>query len=144
MDEKKEQSKEKPLENMTVKELREIAKEMPEITGVHGKNKAELFNAVRKARGIIDKTPKKKDSTVQGIKQRIRELKTKRMAAAESHDKKMVSIYRRRISRLKKEQERLHSRVKFASQMIMKNTESIRQQWHLTSMAYLQIPWRFL
>ncbi|MAF32430.1 MAG: Rho termination factor N-terminal domain-containing protein [Desulfobacterales bacterium] len=102
MDEKKEQSKEKPLENMTVKELREIAKEMPEITGVHGKNKAELFNAVRKARGIIDKTPKKKDSTVQGIKQRIRELKTKRMAAAESHDKKMVSIYRRRISRLKK------------------------------------------
>ncbi|MDP7355431.1 MAG: Rho termination factor N-terminal domain-containing protein [Desulfobacterales bacterium] len=102
MDEKKEQSKEKPLENMTVKELREIAKEMPEITGVHGQNKAELFNAVRKARRIIDKTPKKKDSTVQGIKQRIRELKTKRMAAVESHDKKMVSIYRRRISRLKK------------------------------------------
>ena len=60
MDEKKEQSKEKPLENMTVKELREIAKEMPEITGVHGQNKAELFNAVRKARRIIDKTPKKK------------------------------------------------------------------------------------
>jgi len=87
---------------MTVKELREIAKEMPEITGVHGQNKAELFNAVRKARRIIDKTPKKKDSTVQGIKQRIRELKTKRMAAVESHDKKMVSIYRRRISRLKK------------------------------------------
>ncbi|MDP7078206.1 MAG: Rho termination factor N-terminal domain-containing protein [Desulfobacterales bacterium] len=102
MDEKKEQSKEKPLENMTVKELREIAKEMPEITGVHRQNKAELFNAVRKARRIIDKTPKKKDSTVQGIKQRIRELKTKRMAAVESHDKKMVSIYRRRISRLKK------------------------------------------
>ena len=102
MDEKKEQSKEKPLENMTVKELREIAKEMPEITGVHGQNKAELFNAVRKARRIIDKTPEKKDSTVQGIKQRIRELKTKRMAAVESHDKKMVSIYRRRISRLKK------------------------------------------
>lgn len=102
MDEKKKEPKEKPLEKMTVKELREIAKQMPEITGVHGQNKVELLNAIREARGIVDETPKKKDSTVREIKQRIRGLKTKRMAAIESHDKKMTSIYRRRISRLKK------------------------------------------
>ncbi len=102
MNEKKKQSKEKPLEKMTVKELREIAKEIPEITGVHGQNKAELFSAIKKVRGIEDKKPQKKDSTVREIKQRIRELKTKRMAAIESSDKKMASIYRRRILRLKK------------------------------------------
>ena len=102
MDEKTKQPKEKPLEKMTVKELKEIAKEMPEITGVHGQNKAELLNAIRKVKGIEDKTSGKKDSTTRNIKQRIRELKTQRMAAIESHDKKMASIYRRRISRLKK------------------------------------------
>jgi hypothetical protein len=102
MDEKKKEPKEKPLEKMTAKELREIAKEMPEISGVHGQNKLELLNAIRGVRGITDKSPKKKDSNIREIKQRIRELKTKRMAAIESHDKKMTSIYRRRISRLKK------------------------------------------
>ena len=102
MDEKTKQPKEKPLEKMTVKELREIAKEMPEISGVHGKNKPELFSAIREVRGIVDKTPKRMDATTREIKQRIRELKTLRIAAIESHDKKMASIYRRRISRLKK------------------------------------------
>jgi len=102
MDEKKEQPKENPLEKMTVKELREIAKEMPEITGVHGQNKAELFNAIKEVRGIVDKTSEKKESTTREIRQKIRELKTLRIAAIESHDKKMSSIYRRRISRLKK------------------------------------------
>jgi len=102
MNEKKKQPKEKPLEKMTVKELREIAKDIPEITGVHGQNKAELFAAIKKVRGIEDKKPKKKDSTVREIKQRMRELKTRRIAAIESSDKKMASIYRRRILRLKK------------------------------------------
>ncbi|MFQ5485763.1 MAG: Rho termination factor N-terminal domain-containing protein [Desulfobacterales bacterium] len=102
MNEKKKQPKEKPLEKMTVKELREIAKDIPEITGVHGQNKAELFAAIKKVRGIEDKKPKKKDSTVREIKQRMRELKTRRIAAIESNDKKMASVYRRRILRLKK------------------------------------------
>ncbi len=60
MNEKKKEPKEKPLGKMTVKELREIAKEMPEITGVHGQNKAELFNAISEVSGITDKSPKKK------------------------------------------------------------------------------------
>ncbi|NNL42079.1 MAG: transcription termination factor Rho, partial [Desulfobacterales bacterium] len=51
-------TKEKPLDKLTVKELREIAKEIPEITGVHGMNKAELLDAIEKAKGAL-KTPKK-------------------------------------------------------------------------------------
>jgi len=45
MDEKKEQSKEKPLENMTVKELREIAKEMP---GNYRSSRAEQSGVVQR------------------------------------------------------------------------------------------------
>jgi len=94
---------EKPLEKMTVKELREIAKEIPEITGVFGMNKAELFDAIRKARGIADKpTQKKEDATVRSIKKKIRALKTARQNALEADDRKKAVIYRRRISRLKK------------------------------------------
>ena len=52
MAKKKKEIKEKPLEKMTVKELREIAKEIPEITGVSGMNKAELFSAIQTAKGI--------------------------------------------------------------------------------------------
>ena len=42
---------EKPLEKMTVKALREIGKEIPEITGVHGMKKEELIVAINEARG---------------------------------------------------------------------------------------------
>ena len=44
----KEDKKEKPLDRMTAKELREIALKIPEMTGVHGMNKAELLAAVKK------------------------------------------------------------------------------------------------
>jgi hypothetical protein len=53
------ETKEKALDKMTVKELREIAKEIPDITGVHGMNKAELIDAVEKAKGIAE-APKEK------------------------------------------------------------------------------------
>ena len=46
--------KEKPLDKMTATELREIAMEIPEITGAHGMNKPDLLSAVKKARGIED------------------------------------------------------------------------------------------
>ena len=42
----KPEKKEKPLDKMTAKELREIALKIPEITGVHGMNKAELLATV--------------------------------------------------------------------------------------------------
>jgi len=177
------ETKEKPLDKMTVKDLREIAKEIPDITGVHGMNKAELLDAIEKAKGIAEtpkekaetpkekedtpkekaeapkekaetpkkkvETPKKKAETpkekvetpknkieapkkkaeapkkkvdtpkkkaetpkkikgisVKDIKNKIRSFKAERKAALEAKDKKMATIYRRRISRLKKKTRR--------------------------------------
>ncbi len=104
---KKNEKAEKPLEKMTAKELREIAKEIPEITGVHGMNKVELYEAICKARGITAKTDKNKsDMSVRGIKKKIRTLKAVRLTALEADDRKKAAIYRRKISRLKKQTRR--------------------------------------
>jgi Rho termination factor-like protein len=99
---KKKEAKEKPLEKMTAKELREVAIEMSEITGVHGMNKAELINAIKVAKGIEIESVKKTDSTVREIKGKIKEFKAKRETLLESNDNKMAAIYKRRIIRLKK------------------------------------------
>ncbi len=99
---KKGEEKEKPLEKMTAKDLREIAMEISEITGAHGMNKAELVAAIKKARGIEDKDTKSKDASVREIKQKIRELKQKRETALTEKDSKTATILRRKISRLKK------------------------------------------
>jgi len=107
----KKDTKEKPLEKMTVKDLREMAKKIQEITGIYGMKKDELINAIKGAKSIEDKPEKKKSSSVQEkkksssvqeIKKKIRELKTERKVALEAKDKKMATIYKRRISRLKK------------------------------------------
>ncbi|MBW1821349.1 MAG: Rho termination factor N-terminal domain-containing protein [Deltaproteobacteria bacterium] len=102
----KKETKEKPLEKMTAKELREVGKKIPEITGVHGMNKAELISAINKARGIEEDTRKKSDSSVREIKKKIRALKAEREAALTNNGKKMANIYRRRIARLKKKTRR--------------------------------------
>lgn len=98
---KKKEVKEKPLEKMTAKELREVAKETPGITGAHGMNKDELLAEIKKARGIVDTGKKKKDRSIRQIKAKIRELKTKRAAALEANDHRLATIYKRKISRLK-------------------------------------------
>jgi hypothetical protein len=98
--------KEKPLEKMTAKELREVAMEIPEISGVHGMNKPELISAIKKARGIEEQVTKKSDASVRDIKKQIKALKLKRAEAIEANDKKMATVMRRRISRLKKKTRR--------------------------------------
>lgn len=98
----KKQAAEKPLDKMTVKELREIAKELPEITGVHGMNKGDLLAAIKASRGIAPPPKKKSDASIREIKQQIKVLKAQREAAANDKDKKNAAILRRRISRLKK------------------------------------------
>ena len=100
-------AKEKPLEKMTVTDLREMAKEIPEITGVHGMKKDDLIGAIKKAKGIKEKPAKKADATVGEIKKKIRAFKSQRQAAIEAKDKKMAMIYKRRISRLKKKTRRV-------------------------------------
>jgi uncharacterized protein YunC (DUF1805 family) len=102
MGSQKKEAKEKPLEKMTAKELREIAIEMSEIKGVHGMNKAELINAIKLAKGIEIESGKKTDSKVREIKGKIKEFKAKRETLLESNDNKMAAIYKRRIIKLKK------------------------------------------
>lgn len=102
MGSQKKEAKEKPLEKMTAKELREVAIETSEITGVHGMNKAELINAIKLAKGIEIESGKKTDSKVREIKTKIKEFKAKRETLLESNDNKMAAIYKRRIIKLKK------------------------------------------
>ena len=104
--EKSSTAKEKPLEKMTVKELRELAKDIPGITGVHGMKKDELIVEIKKARGIKDEPVKKADANIADLKQKIKALKVQRREALEAKDKKKATIFRRRISRLKKKTRR--------------------------------------
>ena len=115
MTEKKEIS-EKPLDKMTVTELREVAKEIPSITGAHGMKKAELLAAIQEAKGIVaEAAPKSKPKTktktkskpktaltIGQMKDLIKGLRSEREKALEDKDKKKAKIIRRRISRLKK------------------------------------------
>ena len=104
---------EKPLDKMTVKELRDVAKEIPEITGAHGMIKADLLDAIMKAQGteeIPKPKPKAKpkakaektERDAKSLKKAIKVFRKKQAQAAEANDKKMAAIYRRKISRLKK------------------------------------------
>ena len=100
---------EKPLDKMTVKELRDVAKEIPEITGAHGMIKADLLEAIMQAQGI-EEIPKAKSKTkakktardAKSLKKAIKAIRKKQAQAAAANDKKMAAIYRRKISRLKK------------------------------------------
>ncbi len=106
MGEKKQKAtKEKPLEKMTATELRDLAKGIDGITGVHGMNKVELISAVKQARGIVEAKPKSGEGTVRVIKQKLRALRSQRAAVGE--DPRRARILRRRISRLKKRTRRI-------------------------------------
>ena len=102
----KKETKEKPLEKMTAKELREMAAGISEITGAHGMNKAELIAEIKKARGITDDASKKVTHDVREVKKAIKTLKAKRVDALSAGDKKTATICRRRISRLKRKTRR--------------------------------------
>jgi hypothetical protein len=109
MAEEKKEFTAKPLNKMTVTELREVAKEIPSITGVHGMKKPELLAAIKEAKGIVDEprkeagphTPKVKVPKAT-LKAMIRDMKGKRRLALEEKDKKMAQRFRRQISKLKK------------------------------------------
>ena len=107
-------AKEKPLDKMTVKDLRELAKGMG-AEGVSGMKKEELLDFIRKAKPakpVSEETPpeagkaakkaKKKELTVKQLKKRIITIKAKRAEALEKGDRRMATIYKRQISRLKK------------------------------------------
>lgn len=107
-DDHKHEHKEKhTLDKMTVNELREIAKDIPGVTGVTGMKKEQLLEIVKKHRGIEDEKPAKKKEakvalTVDEMKHKIIKLKADKKEFVEKHDKRMATILRRRIARLKK------------------------------------------
>jgi hypothetical protein len=110
------EKKEKPLEKMTAKELREVALGLPGIHGVHAMKKEELITAIRAAKGIPEPEPKKgkhivakKEKvvlTVAELKQKVKELRAKREELLQKRGLKMAEILRKRISRLKKKTRR--------------------------------------
>lgn len=106
MGSKKKVAKEKPLDKMTAKELRELAKEIPGITGAHGMNKPELISSIKQARGIAEDHVKKSDSSIRELKTKIKAMKAKREEALEADNEKMSVLYRRRIAKLKKKTRR--------------------------------------
>jgi hypothetical protein len=104
MGKKKEQEKkEKPLEKMTAKDLRELALTLEGIVGVHAMNKNELIASV-KAKGITEgkKAGAKADVDIRVLKAKIKELKEKRSGAKEAGNNMLADAFRRRISNLKK------------------------------------------
>mgnify|MGYP001262176823 CR=1 FL=1 len=100
---------EKHLEKLTVKELREIAAEIPHERAIIEMKKGELVALIKEARGIKDESPVKKKQpavkirmTKSEIKTRIRELKALKGQALESKETQKAGLLRHRISRLKK------------------------------------------
>jgi cysteinyl-tRNA synthetase len=103
---KEKEKKEKPLEKMTAKELREHALTLEGIVGVHGMNKNELISAIKEVKGIVEEKTKKSTIDVRSLKEKIRQLMEKKQKAKEEGNTKMVDAFRRRISNLKKKTRR--------------------------------------
>jgi len=112
---KDEQQTEKPLDKMTVVELREVAKKIPDVKGVSGMKKDQLLAIIKEARGIAEekpakkkKTAKKKSSgpmkemTVKELKEEIIRLRAEKEELRKDGDRKKIEIIRRRINRMKK------------------------------------------
>ena len=103
------QKEEKPLDKMTAKELREVAVEIPGITGAHAMKKEQLLEAIKEARGIKDEAPVKEEArqkvkgNIKALKEKIVLLKEEKRTARDARDKNKVNILRRRINRLKKQ-----------------------------------------
>lgn len=106
MAKKEKEKKEKPLDKMTAKELRELGLATGGIVGVHAMNKAELVAAIKEIRGIVDEKGTKKDVDVRALKQKIRELKDKLEQAKEAGNSKLIQSFRHRVSNLKKKTRR--------------------------------------
>lgn len=99
----------KPLDKMTAIELREVAMEIPGVTGAHAMKKEELLRIIKAYYGIEDETAgkgkkkvKKAAATVHELKTQMTQLKEKRKEVRAAKDRKQTDILRRRINRLKR------------------------------------------
>jgi excinuclease UvrABC helicase subunit UvrB len=110
----KKHHEEKPLDKMTVKELREVAAELPHERAIHDMKKEEIIAFIKEARGIKDDGPvKKKKHTVRikmtkaELKAKIREVKVLRWQAIDDRDGAKAVALRNQLSKLKKISRRL-------------------------------------
>ncbi len=110
----KKEHHEKHLEKLTIKELRDIAAEIPHEKAIHDMKKEELVAFIKEARGIKDETPVKKKKHIGKIKMtrpelkaKIRELKALRLNALESKEKEKALRLRHQINQLKKKSRRI-------------------------------------
>ena len=102
---------EKPLDKMTAPELKEVAKQIPGLTGVHAMKKADLLDIINKYYGIEEEVPaakkkkkaEKRTLSVKELKAKIIQLREKKEEARATKDRKNIEILRRRINRLKKQ-----------------------------------------
>ena len=96
----------KKLEKMTIKELREIALQIPEITGVHGMNKEELISALKKVYGIKEES-KKVGESMRELKAKVKKFKALAEEAKKNRDWIKYERYRKLASRFKKRTRKL-------------------------------------
>lgn len=94
------EKKEKPLEKMTAKELREIALEISEITGVHAMKKEDLLAAIRKAREIEEEVEEEKAEEVK--EEKAEELEQEKKEEVKKEKKKEVKKAEGPAAELKK------------------------------------------
>jgi hypothetical protein len=106
-------SLEKPIERMTVKDLRDIGKEIPGVQGVHAMKKDELLSVLydymesvgirfdRPEKAAGGKAPKIALSK-QELKRKAAALRTEKASLRGSGDSRKLDVLRRRINRLKK------------------------------------------
>lgn len=107
MEEQRELPKlEKSLEKMTIKELREIALQIPEIQGVHGMNKEELISTLKKIYGIKEE-PKKVGASMRELKAKIKKFKALAEEAKKNKEWNKYERYRKLASAFKKRTRRL-------------------------------------
>jgi len=116
---KDEQQTEKPLDKMTVAELREIAKEIPDVKGVSSMKKDQLLAVIKEARDIVEEAPaEKKPAEKKPAKKKTAEKKTaeKKQAPKKTAKKKSspsvkemtVKEMKAEVVRLRAEKEELH------------------------------------
>ena len=107
----------KPLEKMTVKDLREIGKEIPGVSGVHAMKKDEVLDLLYEYSeavgiGLVRPVDAKKAKaavvplSVKELKTKAARLREEKTSAREQGDHAKVDLLRRRIGRVKKKTRR--------------------------------------
>jgi hypothetical protein len=103
----------KPLERMTVKDLREIGKEIPGVQGVHAMKKEDVISLLyeymeavgipfeRPDVSVKSKAPKVNLSKKE-LKKKAAALRAEKASLRSEGNAKKVGVLRRRINRLKK------------------------------------------